>query len=469
MMKKDFGIIGMGVMGRSLARNFASKGTRLALYNRYEKGKEESVAVNFIKEHDVLKDASGFEDINDFVDALSSPRKILLMVKAGAVTDHIINEISPFLEPNDIIIDGGNSHYKDTDRRIENLKKSGIHFIGSGISGGEEGALKGPSIMPGGDKESYAKIAPYIEKIAAKDDNDKACCSYIGKGGSGHFVKMVHNGIEYAEMQLIAEVYSLMRYGLLLDPDEISSIFKRWNNGELASYLLEISSEVISKRDDEKYLIDIILDKAGNKGTGSWTSIAAAELGVSITMINEALFARYISAFKDERVKAQELYQNKNSTEIFDLNIDQIHNAYKVARIINHHQGVHLISAASVEYDWELNMSEIARVWTNGCIIRSKLMKSMIHILDTTSRILSSSQIIPEIKNSMDDLLEVTAKGILNKHSLPCFSAASNYLNAYTNAQSTANIIQGQRDYFGAHTYKRKDDLSGKSYHTNWN
>ncbi len=467
-MKKEFGIIGMGVMGKSLARNFASKGIKLALFNRYEKGSEELVAQNFIAEYNELSSASGFEDLKAFVNDLSTPRKILLMVKAGDVTDSTINEISSLLEPNDIIIDGGNSHYKDTAQRIESLKEFGIHFIGSGISGGEEGALKGPSVMPGGDKESYEKIAPFIEKIAARDFNNKACCSYIGKGGSGHFVKMVHNGIEYAEMQLIAEVYSLMRFGLLLDPNEIASLFKRWNEGELSSYLLEISSEVITKKDDGEWLIDIILDQAGNKGTGSWTSIAAAELGVSITMINEALFARYISAFKEERVKAQNLYDTDNSSEIFDLNIDQIHDAYKAARIINHHQGIHLISAASNEYSWDLNMPEIARVWTNGCIIRSTLMKSLIKVLKSTDRILLSPEIISEIKNSIDDLLEVTAIAILNRHSIPCLSAASNYITAYINAQSTANIIQGQRDYFGAHTYKRKDDNSGKSYHTDW-
>jgi len=467
-MKKDFGIIGMGVMGKSLARNFASKGTKLALFNRYAKGTEEQVAEKFIGEFEELNEASGFEDMSGFVNALSTPRKILLMVKAGEVTDSIIEELSTLLEANDIIIDGGNSHYKDTERRIKTLNKKGIHYIGSGISGGEEGALKGPSIMPGGDKESYDLIAPIVEQIAAKDDDNKPCCTYIGKGGSGHFVKMVHNGIEYAEMQLIAEVYSLMRYGLLLEPDEIASILKTWNLGELSSYLLEISSEVIAKKDNENWLIDIILDKAGNKGTGSWTSIAAAELGVSITMINEALFARYISAFKEERVNAEKLYKIKNSSEIFDLNIDQIHDAYKAARIINHHQGVHLISAASQEYNWDLILPEIARVWTNGCIIRSSLMKTLISVLENTDRILTSPQIIPEVLSTLDNLLEVTGIAIFNKHSIPCLAAASNYITAYTSAQSTANIIQGQRDYFGAHTYKRKDDASGKSYHTNW-
>ena len=467
-MKKEFGIVGMGVMGKSLARNFASKNIKLALYNRYEKGKEEQVASQFVSTFPELNDALGFEDMKLFVQHLEAPRKVLLMVKAGPVIDQLIQELIPLLEEEDIIIDGGNSHYKDTERRIKILKKHNIHFIGTGISGGEEGALKGPSLMPGGNKNSFNLVAPFLKKIAALDDHKSPCCAYIGKGGAGHFVKMVHNGIEYAEMQLIAEVYSLMRFGLLIEPDEIAEIFKSWNTGELSSYLLEISQHVISRKEGDKWLIDLILDKAGNKGTGSWTSIAAAELGVSISMINEALFARYISAFKNERIKASKSYLLKNGIEIFDLNVDEIQSAYMAARIINHHQGVHLLDAASEEYNWELDLSEIARIWTNGCIIRSRLMKSLIEVLKTDNRILINPSISSVIKETGKYLFEVTAKGILNQHSIPCLSAASNYLTAYTSEQSTANIIQGQRDYFGAHTYRRKDDDTEKSYHTNW-
>lgn len=468
-MYQTFGIIGMGVMGKSLARNLASKGYKLSLYNRYSKGIEENIAIDFINSFEELSEAKGFEDLNAFVQSLEKPRKILLMVKAGDVVDHLIEKLIPILNQNDIIIDGGNSHYKDTERRMEYLDTKGIGYIGSGVSGGEEGALKGPSIMPGGKSSSYKEISKILESIAAKDSQGAPCCAFIGSGGAGHFVKMVHNGIEYAEMQLIAEVYSLMRFGLLLDPLEISAIFKEWNNGTLSSYLLGITADILTKKEGDNYLIDLILDKAGNKGTGSWTSIAAAELGVSISMINEALFARYISAFKEERVKSDAIYNKVNRKEIFDLNVDQIRNAYTVARIVNHHQGMHLMSAASETYKWSLNLSEIARIWTNGCIIRSQLMQNLISILNATDRILHFPDIVTLVNNLDDDIKEVTAIAITNNHSVPCFSAACNYLSAYTNKFVSANIIQAQRDYFGAHTYKRVDDESDTSYHTNWN
>lgn len=455
-------------MGKSLARNMANNGINLSLYNRYEKGVEENVANDFIGNFSELKNAKGFEDLTAFVHSLERPRKMLLMVKAGKAIDSILEKIIPHLSEGDIIIDGGNSHYKDTERRITFLKNKKIHFIGSGVSGGEEGALKGPSIMPGGDKEAYQLIAPYLEKIAANDKQGNGCCAYIGSGGSGHFVKMVHNGIEYAEMQLLAELYFILKYGKGKTPDEIADVFEEWKGSHLDSYLLEITIDILRKKENGDWLIDKILDQAGNKGTGSWTTIAAAELGVPITMITGALFARYLSAFKKERINADEKFKLDFYKENIQLNIEELKNAYHIARIVNHHQGVHLISAAAAEYKWDLYLPEIARIWTNGCIIRSVLMEELIGVLQKTDRILTHPYFISFIKNHKDDLTKTVTASIGTGINIPCFSAAVNFLNGYTNVQSSANIIQAQRDYFGAHTYKRNDDPSGKSYHTNW-
>ncbi|MEZ4955090.1 MAG: decarboxylating NADP(+)-dependent phosphogluconate dehydrogenase [Saprospiraceae bacterium] len=467
-MQTKFGIIGLGVMGKSLARNMASKGIQLSLYNRFEKGVEEQVAQRFIADFPELSSAKGFEDLADFVQSLERPRKMLLMVKAGAVIDSILEKILPNLSEGDIIIDGGNSHYHDTEKRIKYLAEKNIHFIGCGVSGGEEGALKGPSIMPGGSKEAYQFIAPYLEKIAAKDKYDTPCCTFIGTGGSGHFVKMVHNGIEYAEMQLLAELYFILRHGKNKTPNEIADIFSSWQGTHLDGYLLEITVHILRKKENGDWLIDKILDQAGNKGTGSWTTIAAAELGVPITMITAALFARYISAFKKERVQADQLFQLNHFNKNIDLNIEQLKNAYYLARITNHHQGIHLISTAAETYKWDLHFPEIARIWTNGCIIRSVLMEELMTILQKTDRLIIHPYFIDFIKKHREDLSTTVGQSVAAGLDIPCFSAAINFINGYTNALSSANIIQAQRDYFGAHTYKRNDDPLLKSVHTDW-
>ena len=465
IMQSTFGIIGLGVMGKSLARNMANQDIRLSLYNRHEKGVEENVAIDFISNFPALQQAKGFESLNEFVQSLERPRKILLMIKAGAAIDHILKTIKPFLVEGDIIIDGGNSHYKNTQRRINDLLPQKIHLIGCGVSGGEEGALKGPSIMPGGDKDAYNNIAPFLEKIAAKDKYGNPCCTYIGDDGSGHFIKMVHNGIEYAEMQLLAETYSILRFGKNKTPDEIANIFEKWSGTHLDGYLLEITTKILRKKENGTWLIDNILDQAGNKGTGSWTTIAAAELGVPITMITAALFARYLSAFKEERTNADNLYKINRQNNNTEINIEQLKNAYYIARLINHHQGIHLIADAAKEYGWELHLPEIARIWTNGCIIRSVLMEELIGILQKTNRVLTHSYIVDFIKKHQNDLSAIVNTTILTGINIPCFTAAINFLNGYTNAQSSANIIQAQRDFFGAHTFKRLDDPSGKSHH----
>jgi 6-phosphogluconate dehydrogenase len=465
-MSSEFGLIGLGVMGKSLSRNLANNGFKLSLFNRHVDGKEEHVAVDFVKSFPELQDAAGYDDLKEFVNSINTPRKVMLMVNAGKPVDAVIDQLIPLLDDGDVIIDGGNSHYKQTDQRAALLAEHGIEFIGTGVSGGEEGALKGPSIMPGGSTDAYSKAAPYLEAIAAKDSGGNGCCAHVGKGGAGHFVKMVHNGIEYAEMQLIAECYSLLRYVGGYDHDKIADLFDEWCSRDLGSYLLEISAQILRKKEGDQYVIDQILDKAGNKGTGSWTTIAAAELGVPITMITGALFARYTSAYKSERVNSDQLYNQGVESSI--INLIELEGAYRIARIANHHQGLHLIDAASETYEWNLNFPEIARIWTNGCIIRSKLMKQLIPVLGNTQRILQHSKIISVVQRHRIDLAEIVSQGHQTYCAIPCLSAASDYINTYTQAQSSANMIQAQRDFFGAHTYKRVDDPEGPSHHTRW-
>lgn len=466
LSKSELGIIGLGVMGKSLARNFASKGVRLSLYNRHLPGKEEHVAINFIAEYPEMQKCIGFDAIKEFVLSLSQPRKIFLMVNAGIAVDAVIDDLLPHISEGDVVMDGGNSHYKKTQERYEKLRSNGIHFLGVGVSGGEKGALKGPSIMPGGSSDGYHLVGKYLERIAASDQYGNPCCTRVGDGGSGHFVKMIHNGIEYAEMQLIAEAYDILKTNLSLDNETISSHFKKWNLGELESYLLEISSNILLKKEKEVYLIDTILDKAKQKGTGGWSTTAALELGASLDTISQAVMARIVSGYKDERVAADGLYALRQK-EYPTISISKIRNAYKTARVINHCIGIEALRKASVEYSWQLNLSEIARIWTNGCIIRSKLMENLSVILkNTDTSLFLTKNIQKELSEGFDDLIEFTTIGLTGKTALPVFSAALNYFLAFTRGDSSANMIQAQRDYFGAHTYERKDK-SG-SFHTQW-
>jgi 6-phosphogluconate dehydrogenase len=462
--KGEFGLVGLGVMGKSLARNLANHGTKLSLYNRLVPGKEERVAEKFIADFDELGHAQGFEDLGSFCKSLQTPRKIFLMIKAGAETDEFIERIKPFLEKEDVLIDGGNSHFKDTKRRIEYLSKEGIHFIGTGVSGGEEGALKGPSIMPSGNIDAYKYIEPYLDKIAAKDKNGQSCCTYIGPDGSGHFIKMVHNGVEYAEMQLIAEVYALLRYKNGLSPDAISEIFNSWNEGELKSYLLEITVKILTKKEGGNWLIDIILDQAGNKGTGNWTTVTATEMGLPATLITSALFARYVSSTREKH----ETLSLDIQSDGLNLEIESIKNAYGLARIVNHQQGFGLIKAASDEYNWNLNLSEIARIWTNGCIIRSTLMENIKGYFKSTDDLFEVSEIYQEVKNSKLDLKKFCISALEAELAVPCMLSANDFVNTLHSNYKTANIIQAQRDFFGAHTYQRIDAEREKFFHTIW-
>jgi 6-phosphogluconate dehydrogenase len=464
--KSQFGLIGLGVMGKSLCRNLANHGVGLSLYNRFVKGSEEKVAETFIAQHPELQVAKGFEDLQAFVASLETPRKVFLMVNAGSAVDDTIEALVPLLEAGDVVIDGGNSYYKETERRFQKLKQVGLHFIGTGVSGGEEGALKGPAIMPGGSVEGYAHAGPFLEKIAAKSSSNGICCAYIGNGGAGHFVKTVHNGIEYAEMQLLAEVYNILRWGKGLDPDTIADVLQSWLDTDVTSYLLEITVDILRKKEGNAWLIDLILDKAGNKGTGGWTTMDAAELGVPIPTITAALFARYVSELKDERVENAAKVDWKASQA--NVSLEELLKAYRLARIINLHQGIHLIQTASDKYGWEVNLSQLASIWTNGCIIRSALMVDMVEVLKFGSRILQHNKMQKVLADSMDSLSQLVSQSILARIPVPCFSAAHDYVCHYFQATTSANIIQAQRDYFGAHTYQRADDPTGKAHHTHW-
>jgi len=469
MSKNSFGLMGLGVMGRNLILNIEEKGYSVS---GYDINKE---SVNKFNESAEIKNKNIelFTDLKNFVESLETPRKIMLMVPAGNPVDDAIEHILPYLEKDDIIIDGGNSFFKDTIRRYNYLKDKGIRFIGSGVSGGEEGARKGPALMPGGDKIAYELIEPIFNKIAAKVDN-QPCSTYIGPDGAGHFVKMVHNGIEYGDMELISEAYFLMRYMLNLEIPEIQKVFSQWNNSELNSYLIEITADILTKKDKEtgKYIIDIILDKAGQKGTGKWTTQVALDLGISIPTIASAVFSRFISAIKEERVNASKVFDFKLST--FSGNkddfIEKLKNALYIAKIISYAQGFALMSSASSEYNWNLNPGNIALIWRGGCIIRAKFLNRIKEAYSKNpdlKNLMLDNYFQDIIKSSHNDLREVVIEAIKNGFSVPAFESAISYFDGYRSEILPANMIQAQRDYFGAHTYERIDK-SGK-FHTNWN
>jgi 6-phosphogluconate dehydrogenase len=465
IQKAQFGMVGLGVMGKNLARNFGRNGISLALFNRFVAGSEEKVAENAIQNHSELKSALGFEDLQAFVLSLERPRKILLMINAGAQTDSFIQQIAPYLEPDDILIDGGNTHFKDTKRRMLALKAQNIHLIGTGISGGARGALEGASIMPSGDAAIYKQIEPYLNRIAAKDKAGKPCCIYIGVEGAGHFVKMVHNGIEYAEMQLIAEIYAYFRYIKCKTLEDISAIFSDWAKGDLKSYLLEITAKILLKKEGEDYILEQILDKAGNKGTGNWATIASSELGIPATMITASLFARYVSTIKSNYDKF--CYQNSDKTNNLASDID-LKNAYTLARMVNHQQGFLLLRTASETFEWNLNLSEIARIWTNGCIIRSVFMEKLASVHDKQHDLFENKDILKQIMLIKGSLKTFCMTSMQYDLPIPCHSEALNYLNALIKNRPTAHIIQAQRDFFGAHRYQKVNDATGKTHHTHW-
>lgn len=467
--KPAFGLAGIGVMGTSLARNLARNGVKLSLYNRRVKGEEEKVAKKAVVQYEELKKASPYENLPAFVKSLQLPRKIFMMIPAGKPTGDFLEKLLPLLQPGDVVMDGGNSHYLDTLSRIKLCKKKGINFLGIGVSGGEKGALEGPAIMPGGNLQAYRVVAPYLKAIAATDKQGKPCVGYLGEGGSGHFVKMVHNGIEYAEMQLIAEWVQFFTH-LGLNYEATAKIFERWQQTEAESYLLDITVQILRKKEKGNFVIDDILDQAGNKGTGNWTTVAASHLGEPATVLTAALYARYISAFKSERTLAESVFQwprTKLSKATSDTDKKDWLWAYQSVRWVIYHQGLQLLNAASKEFGWRLNLAEICRIWTNGCIIRSALMEKLVTLADETPLLLTSEG-SSTVKKSADPLRKWISENHQKFLPVACTSAAYEFIMAFAQSQSSAHIIQAQRDFFGAHGFYRKSDGGTQPHHVDW-
>ncbi|OZU89004.1 phosphogluconate dehydrogenase (NADP(+)-dependent, decarboxylating) [Virgibacillus indicus] len=468
MTKQQIGVIGLAVMGRNLALNIESRGYTVSVYNRTTEKTED-----FLNNEAKGKNFVGTKTIEEFVQSLEKPRKIMLMVKAGPATDATIESLKPYLEKGDILIDGGNTLFEDTIRRNKKLDETGIHFIGTGVSGGEEGAMKGPSMMPGGQKEAYDLVAPIFEAIAAKVDG-APCTTYIGPDGAGHYVKMVHNGIEYGDMQLISEAYFILKHVLGLDAKELHDVFAEWNKGELDSYLIEITADIFTKIDEEtgEPLVELVLDKAGQKGTGKWTSQNALELGVPLPLITESVFARCISAMKDERVKASKMLSGPALNKI-DGNreelIEAVRKALYMSKICSYAQGFAQMRAQSEEYGWDLKYGDIAMIWRGGCIIRAQFLQKIKEAYDTDPE-LANLLLDPYFKGIVEEyqtaLREVVAIAVKNGIAVPAFSSAIAYYDSYRTADLPANLLQAQRDYFGAHTYERKDKEG--VFHTNW-
>ncbi|NLZ52805.1 MAG: NADP-dependent phosphogluconate dehydrogenase [Thermoanaerobacteraceae bacterium] len=469
MTKSDIALIGLAVMGQNLALNIARNGYHITVYNRTPEKTKEFLETSAKGKSNI----QGTSSLEELVSTLKKPRKIMLMVKAGAPVDVVIAQLVPLLEEGDIIIDGGNSYFKDTMRRANELEKKGIYFLGVGVSGGEEGALKGPSIMPGGSKEAWQKLSPIFIDISAKTPDKMPCCDYIGPDGAGHFVKMTHNGIEYSDMQLISEAYFLMKELLGISALEMKEIFAAWNKGELSSYLIEITADILGKVDEEtgKPLVDVILDRAGQKGTGKWTSQEALDLGTPAPTIAEAVFARYMSAAKDERVKASKVLRGpspsyKDNKSQF---IEDIKKALYASKICSYAQGFDLMAQASKTYNWNLNLGNIALLWRGGCIIRAQFLDKIKQAYEENPE-LQNLLLAPYFKQSIENcqkaLRNVVSTAVLNGIPIPSFSSALAYYDSYRTHTLPANLIQAQRDYFGAHTYERidKDGI----FHTIW-
>jgi 6-phosphogluconate dehydrogenase len=469
MDKADIGLIGLAVMGQNLVLNMADHGYRVAVFNRTT-----SKVDDFINGPAKEKSIIGTHSMEELVSALDKPRKVMLMVKAGEVVDRFIDMLVPLLDQGDVIIDGGNSYYPDTTRRTARLRKQGLRFIGTGISGGEEGARHGPSIMPGGDPEAWPLVKGIFQSIAAQVDNEP-CCQWVGEDGAGHFVKMVHNGIEYGDMQLICEAYALMENALDMSCDRMHEVFSQWNDGVLDSYLIEITADILAMKDDDgEPLVNKILDTAGQKGTGKWTGINALDLGVPLTLIGEAVFARVLSALKDERVRAAAILgprpkPSENGSEAD--NIKALHDALYASKIISYAQGFMLMREAAREQGWNLNYGEIALMWRGGCIIRSTFLGNIKNAYDANPQLenLALDSFFTEaLKSAEDGWRNAVMLAVRNGIPAPAFASALSYFDGYRSARLPANLLQAQRDYFGAHTYERIDKPRGEYFHTDW-
>lgn len=468
--KCDIGLIGLAVMGENLVLNMESHGFHVAVFNRTT-----SKVDAFMEGRAKSKNIVGCHRIEDLVATLERPRKVFLLVKAGAAVDAFIDAIIPHLEPGDIIIDGGNSHFPDTIRRTAFVESKGLLYIGTGVSGGEEGALKGPSIMPGGSAAAWPHVKDIFQSVAAKVEDGSPCCEWLGNDGAGHFVKMVHNGIEYGDMQMICEAYALMRNVLDMPPAEISAVFGEWNEGELDSYLIEITRDILAKTDDEtgKPMVDVIMDKAGQKGTGRWTSATALDLGVPAQTIAEAVFARALSAIKDERLIAAQKLAGPGTKFSADKRtfIEQLRQALFASKICSYAQGYQLMRAAAAEYKWDLNYGEIALMWRGGCIIRAQFLRNIKEAYDNNpglQNLLLDDYFKDAIEASQLAWRKVIATAVENGIPVPAFCSALAYYDGYRSAVLPANLLQAQRDYFGAHTYERIDKPAGEYFHTNW-
>ncbi|WP_068499143.1 NADP-dependent phosphogluconate dehydrogenase [Paenibacillus kribbensis] len=458
MAKQQIGVIGLAVMGKNLALNIESRGFTVSVFNRSPE-----------KTHDLLKEAEGKKltgtfSIEEFVNSLESPRKILIMVQAGKATDATIEQLVPHLDKGDIIIDGGNAYFPDTQRRSKELEEKGLRFIGTGVSGGEEGALNGPAIMPGGQESAYKLVEPILTAISAKVEGDP-CCTYIGPDGAGHYVKMVHNGIEYGDMQLIGEAYHLLKSVLNVSAEDLHEIFTEWNKGELDSYLIEITADIFSKYDPEtgKPMVDVILDAAGQKGTGKWTSQSALDLGVPLSMITESVFSRFLSAMKDERIAASKVLSGP-TVESFSGDkkefIENVRKALFASKIVSYAQGFAQMRAASDEYNWDLKYGNIAMIFRGGCIIRSQFLQNIKDAYDrdpALKNLLLDSYFKNVVENYQNAWRQVISVAVSQGIPVPGFSSALAYYDSYRTERLPANLLQAQRDYFGAHTFKRVD------------
>ena len=469
MNKAEIGLIGLAVMGENLVMNMESKGFTIAVYNRSTEKVD-----NFINGRAKGKKIIGCRSVEELVQALEKPRKVMMMIRAGQAVDDMIGQLLPLLEPGDVIIDGGNSYFKDTIRRTAEVTEKGLLYVGTGVSGGEEGALNGPCLMPGGNKEAWKLLQPIFTAISAKVDGDIPCCEWIGENGAGHFVKMVHNGIEYGDMQLICEAYQMMRDGMGMSSAQMHKVFEAWNHSELDSYLMEITADIMGYQDENgETTVEKILDVAGQKGTGKWTCIAALDEKVPLTLINEAVASRCISDMKEERIQAGKSYErsNKMITDIKEEFIENIRKALYASKIISYAQGYSLMRSAAKEYDWDLKFGDIALIWRGGCIIRSAFLGKIKEAFDRDPN-LSNLILDPYFKSVIEDCLpswrKVVATATEYGIPMPAMNAALSWFDSYTCANLPANLLQAQRDYFGAHMYERIDRPRGEMYHTNW-
>ncbi|MDZ7802024.1 MAG: decarboxylating NADP(+)-dependent phosphogluconate dehydrogenase [Trueperaceae bacterium] len=465
----DIGLIGLAVMGQNLVLNMTDHDVSVAVYNRTE-----SVTREFVEGRAADVPVIPAVSLEDLVDTLARPRKIMLMVKAGQVVDMVLDELVPLLDEGDIVLDGGNSHYPDTRRRAEALNARGIRFLGVGVSGGEEGARNGPSIMPGGDRDAYEQVAPILRAIAAKAPDGEPCVDWLGEDGAGHFVKMVHNGIEYGDMQLIAEAYHLMREGLGMTPEAMQRVFSTWNDGVLDSYLIEITADILNTHDEDGALVlDTVLDTAGQKGTGRWTAIDALEQGVPLTLIDEAVAARSLSAAKEERVRASSVlhgteHEHDGDDEAF---LNDLHDALYASKIVGYAQGIALMREASRTHEWTLDPGKAAALWRAGCIIRSRFLNDITQAFRSDQgldNLLLAPFFTDAVHQAQEGWRRTVARAVTFGVPVPAMSAALTFFDGYRTANGPANLIQAQRDYFGAHTYERVDRPRGQRFHFDW-